>query len=198
MYLSNSGETSSYLSNFTPFELLFVEDAPMLQMILAGRTPKEAFPTVKKIVLMAPGSDASSLGLDNVLTWADLRKAAESVPESQLDEIESSQCVNEACVVLFTSGTTGMPKGAMLSHDNLAYAIALIGDSWLWGRETIVTCLPLNHIAAFLLDVLMQLHHGGTTYCADKNALKGTLVWNQEMSRVRTTLWTLCIHRWRL
>ena len=35
----------------------------------------------------------------------------EAVPESRLDDIEEEQFVNEACMVLFTSGTTGPPKG---------------------------------------------------------------------------------------
>ena len=46
----------SYLANHTPFDLLLVEDSAMLETILAGRSPQEAFPSVKKIVLMAPGS----------------------------------------------------------------------------------------------------------------------------------------------
>ena len=48
----------SYLANHTPFDLLLVEDSAMLEAVLAGRRPRDAFPSVKKIVLMAPGSEA--------------------------------------------------------------------------------------------------------------------------------------------
>ena len=33
------------------------------------------------------------------------------VADSALDEVEEQQCVNEACMLIFTSGTTGLPKG---------------------------------------------------------------------------------------
>ena len=42
-----------------------------------------------------------------------------SVPESRLDEIEEEQFVNEACMVLFTSGTTGPPKGESITCQTL-------------------------------------------------------------------------------
>ena len=83
----------------------------MLEMLLAGRTIAEVFPTLKKIVLMAPGSTSDES--KRAITWQDMIKAGESVPESHLDKIEEEQFVNEACMVLFTSGTTGSPKGEL-------------------------------------------------------------------------------------
>ena len=37
-------------------------------------------------------------------------------PDSELDRIEEEQFVNEACVLVYTSGTTGKPKGVMVSQ----------------------------------------------------------------------------------
>ena len=37
-------------------------------------------------------------------------------PDSELDRIEDEQFVNEACVLVYTSGTTGKPKGVMVSQ----------------------------------------------------------------------------------
>ncbi len=45
------------------------------------------------------------------------------MPESRLDDIEASQHVNEPCVLVYTSGTTGKPKGVMISQDNLTYMV---------------------------------------------------------------------------
>ena len=98
-----------YQSNHTPFDVLLVEDNAMLDTILAGRTTAEAFPTLKKIVLMAPGSKGDQS--KRAVTWQEMIDLGKSVPESRLDEIEEEQFVNEACMVLFTSGTTGPPKG---------------------------------------------------------------------------------------
>jgi long-chain-fatty-acid--CoA ligase ACSBG len=45
-----------------------------------------------------------------------------------------------------------------------------------WKQETLLSYLPLSHVAALLIDGHCNICVGGATYCADKNALKGTLV----------------------
>ena len=108
IYPTSSGDSVSYLSNHTPFDILLVEDNAMLDTILDGRNVDEAFPTLKKIVLMAPGSTSNES--KKAITWTEMIAGGESVPESRLDEIEEEQFVNEACMMLFTSGTTGRRK----------------------------------------------------------------------------------------
>ena len=109
LLLIGSSMRQHYQSNHTPFDVLLVEDNAMLDTILAGRTTAEAFPTLKKIVLMAPGSKGDES--KRAVTWQEMIDLGKSVPESRLDDIEEEQFVNEACMVLFTSGTTGPPKG---------------------------------------------------------------------------------------
>ena len=64
----------------------------------------------------------------------------------------------------------------MYSHDNLTYMSRVVVETYGWSRESVVSYLPMCHIAAMAFDVLCLVQSGGTTYCADKNALKGTLV----------------------
>lgn len=42
------------------------------------------------------------------------------IPDSQLDQIMESQRANQCAVIIYTSGTSGNPKGVMLSHDNVS------------------------------------------------------------------------------
>ncbi len=112
VYPTNSGDTVSYLSNKVPFDLLLVEDEETLERALDGRTAASAFPTVKKLVVMDPDFDATKHHLSgDVIGWNDLQSAGKSISDAALADIEADQCVNEACLTVFTSGTTGMPKG---------------------------------------------------------------------------------------
>ena len=52
-------------------------------------------------------------------------------------------------------------------------------------KEVVISYLPLSHVAAHLIDGYMTLYCGGATYCADKDALRGTLVEN--MKEIRPT-----------
>ena len=63
----------------------------------------------------------------------------------------------------------------MYSHDNLTYASRVVTETYGWHKETVASFLPMSHIAATMFDLFMTVDGGGTVYCADKNALKGTL-----------------------
>lgn len=75
------------------------------------------------------------------------------------------------------SGTVGDPKPAMLSHDNLVFETKIgISVTQMKHHETAVSYLPLSHIAAQVLDIIRPIALAGTTYFADKDALKGGLI----------------------
>lgn len=52
--------------------------------------------------------------------WDDFMELGNSIPNSQLDQIIAGQKANQCAVLMYTSGTTGNPKGVMLSHDNVS------------------------------------------------------------------------------
>ncbi len=95
---------------------------------------------------------------DNELVW-DECVAREAVPSNT--DIDPSV---DIAVILYTSGTTGKPKGAMLTHRNLAsnanaVRLALQLEP---GRETFLVVLPLFHAFAATVGMLCPLLHGGT------------------------------------
>lgn len=77
-------------------------------------------------------------------------------------EIESS----DVAFLQYTGGTTGVAKGAMLTHRNLVanmlQARAWIGDNAIEGQETIITALPLYHIFALTANGLVFMELGAT------------------------------------
>merc|ERR1712020_631851 len=80
------------------------------------------------------------------------------------------------------------------SHDNITYMARNIVKSYNFKdqHERMVSYLPLSHIAAFIADMVMMLSCRGSTYFADKNALKGTLT--QTLKEAQPTI-VLCVPR---
>jgi long-chain acyl-CoA synthetase len=74
---------------------------------------------------------------------------------------------DDIALLQYTGGTTGAPKGAMLTHGNLTSAIGIY-DAWYaslpppeGGREVVLCVLPLFHIYALTVVLLRQVMHGG-------------------------------------
>jgi long-chain acyl-CoA synthetase len=76
-----------------------------------------------------------------------------------------SRCQDDIAFLQYTGGTTGIPKGAMLTHGNMIANLQQI-SAWIApaleeGRETVVTALPLYHVFALTTNLLTFLKWGG-------------------------------------
>ena len=70
----------------------------------------------------------------------------------------------DVAILLYTSGTTGKPKGAMLTHANLAHQAALIGAAWGIGpHDTLLHALPMHHMHGIAIALLPALAAGAKT-----------------------------------
>ena len=66
-------------------------------------------------------------------------------------------------LLMYTSGTTGQPKGVMLTQANLAAnAAAISAEHALQAHDRVLAVLPLYHINAFAVTMLAPLYHGGS------------------------------------
>jgi malonyl-CoA/methylmalonyl-CoA synthetase len=102
---------------------------------------------------------ALGLGVARVLSLEDLF-ASEPDPASALSELSGS----DVALQLYTSGTTGKPKGAMITHDNLAVQAALLRDAWGHTRaDVLLHALPLHHLHGLGISLLTSLLAGSAT-----------------------------------
>ncbi len=66
-------------------------------------------------------------------------------------------------IIMYTSGTTGLPEGVVLSHRAIAAGLDGLADAWAWTREdTLVHGLPLFHVHGLILGVLGPLRIGSS------------------------------------
>jgi long-chain acyl-CoA synthetase len=85
--------------------------------------------------------------------------------ENQIEAIVPEQ----DALIVYTSGTTGMPKGARIAHRGIIYNAAMVGTVQGYaGRPLEVLCyLPLCHVAERLMSPVAQLVHGSVVYFAE-------------------------------
>ncbi|MFC9846449.1 acyl-CoA synthetase [Streptomyces sp. NPDC060223] len=69
---------------------------------------------------------------------------------------------DSAALVVYTSGTTGPPKGAVIPRRAIAATLDALADAWQWtGDDVLVHGLPLFHVHGLILGVLGPLRRGG-------------------------------------
>lgn len=84
--------------------------------------------------------------------------------KAEAEDYQNSIDSSSLAALQYTGGTTGVSKGAMLSHGNLAtntiQMVSMCGDFMRPGKEVVVTALPLYHIFAFTVNLLGFFHMG--------------------------------------
>ncbi|MCM5570472.1 AMP-binding protein [Burkholderiaceae bacterium FT117] len=95
------------------------------------------------------------------MTWAALLAAGTSVSERALREAIEATDAAEPVNIQFTSGTTGAPKGATLSHRNILNNGFFVGETLRFSPEDrLCLCVPLYHCFGLVMGVLGALTHG--------------------------------------
>ncbi len=98
-----------------------------------------------------------------------------------------SVALDDLALMTYTSGTTGLPKGAMLTHDNVFYKTAAAADcNGLTEGDVALAIAPLYHIAGMLLGIDVTLYSGATTVLLHRFDPLATV---QAIARHRVSWW---------
>ncbi|WP_314385708.1 AMP-binding protein [Pseudomonas brenneri] len=97
------------------------------------------------------------------LPWSQLSTLGAGVPVQQLHQREASLHFDQAVNIQYTSGTTGFPKGATLSHHNILNNGYMVGESLgLTAQDRLVIPVPLYHCFGMVMGNLGCITHGTT------------------------------------
>ena len=160
IYPSNLGPDCAYILNHSDSEILFVEDRDQLDKILAVR---DDLPRLRHIVIYEGSTDAEN----NVLSWDDFLHGGEGVPDEQMAKRGEEVAPEDMASLVYTSGTTGTPKGVILTHRNLLFTSWTANQCLYIERQFIMLLfLPLAHVFARAM-IYCCLRHGATIAFAE-------------------------------
>ena len=161
IYASNLPEDCAYIINHSDAVILFAENQDQLEKIM--QVQKE-LPKLKYIVLLEgnPPADANE-----VLRWEDFLTKGKKINDDEFVARTQEVEPGDLASIVYTSGTTGVPKGAMLTHDNLLFTSWSASESLAVQPhfETLLF-LPLAHVFARII-VYLCLREGLTINFAE-------------------------------
>ncbi|WP_314177594.1 acyl-CoA synthetase [Streptomyces winkii] len=105
-----------------------------------------------------PRTDVVATGEEDAAAWA-------TAPEPNAES---------AALIVYTSGTTGPPKGVVLSRRAIASTLDALEDAWQWTEDDVVVhALPLFHVHGLILGVLGPLRRGGCLHHLGRFSTEG-------------------------
>jgi crotonobetaine/carnitine-CoA ligase len=156
--LALTGKELQYITDHADAEVSVTNTA--FQSLIGSIKPE--CPKMKKVIVIG------ETDLDgDTISWDEMLK---DVPTSFYSD--HSVQPEDAAVLMYTSGTTALPKGVMLSHRNILAA----GYSWMWAagftaKDRTLSGFPLFHANALVFSCIGSLSHGGSFVLLEKFTL---------------------------
>ncbi len=174
LYTTLLPEQIAYIIGNAQAKIAICDDQTQLDKyisIAGGESPIEHIVTMDDLGSSDP----------RVITLAALMEKGDSVTDAELDARLAAVQIDDVALLVYTSGTTGLPKGAMLSHrgiEVIANAVAELFPSLLETKTRGVSYLPLCHAAEQGVTNFAGLTIQAETYfCSDLTQIKDYLTY---------------------
>jgi len=129
---------------------------PELDQHQPGQLASPKLPLLKNVVHI--GKKENTPGMFH---FADLVKMGEAITDQALDSRMSSLSDNDVINMQYTSGTTGFPKGVMLTHHNIVNNARMVGDVMgMTEKDSLLIQVPVFHCFGCVMSTLNSVYHG--------------------------------------
>ena len=136
---------------------------PELKNCVRGHLNSERFPYLKNVVFIGM---EKYRGMYNT---AELLLLGQNIEDDELDKVKKQVSCHDVCNMQYTSGTTGFPKGVMLTHFNIANDGYFTGENMGFTQDDkLCVCVPLFHCFGVVLATMNCLTHGCTEVMVEK------------------------------
>lgn len=114
----------------------------------------EKYPHLKRVVFLGPEKHRGMYSMNEV------KSLACQISDEEYKERQDSVDVNDVTMMQYTSGTTGFPKGVMLTHYNIGNDGYWLGANMNYGAsDRLCICVPLFHCFGCVLGVMACINH---------------------------------------
>ncbi|HQP49074.1 MAG TPA: AMP-binding protein [Spirochaetota bacterium] len=123
-----------------------------------GMINSEKLPFLKNVVLAGEGNVAPGMFI-----FKEVIELGKKISDAELKAREESLDVNDTINMQYTSGTTGFPKGVMLTHYNIVNNARMVGDVMgMTEEDRLLIHVPLFHCFGCVMSTLNSVYHGST------------------------------------
>jgi long-chain acyl-CoA synthetase len=169
VYPTSSASQVAYVLGDSGARVCFVDTGEQLAKILLHR---HELPALEYIVGLAdfPGLDSAAYVLDLSVLRGQGRDLLAERPTAVADRV-ADLVADDVATLVYTSGTTGPPKGVVLTHGNIEWTVQAVESMvGLSPDDRFLSYLPLSHIAERVTSHVGQVVSGGETWFAQSLA----------------------------
>ena len=148
-------------------------DQEQTDKVLEAMRQGDGLPDLRKVLTvdwkgMRHYSEECLLSFDEALNQGEFL-ATQASETRALDVVIDAVLPEQDALIVYTSGTTGMPKGARISHRGILFNALQLGQVQGYAAKplSVVCYLPLCHVAERLMSTVVQLVYGSVVYFAE-------------------------------
>lgn len=142
IYQSNLPNDCAYIINHSDSVVVFAEDQTQLAKLMEI---KDEIPVIRKVIMLK--GDAHGDGW--VISFEEFLKLGEDIPDTEFETRSSGVKSDDPAGIVYTSGTTGLPKGVVLTNDNITFTAQSVYQCGEFNDgDDMFIFLPLAHVFA--------------------------------------------------